>query len=48
MRDTSVTASGYNDTGFNTFFRHGPYPNWYGDVLASAAAPCRWTPTLLA
>jgi beta-hydroxylase len=43
-------ASGYNDIGFNTFFRRGWkrfYLKWYGDVLPSAATLCPKTTELL-
>ena len=43
-------ASGYNDIGFNTFFRRGWkrfYLKWYGDFLPSAAALCPKTAELL-
>lgn len=45
------TASGYNDIGFNTFFRRGWkrfYLKWYGDFLPSAEALCPKTAELLA
>ena len=44
-------ASGYNDIGFNTFFRRGWkrfYLKWYGDFLPSASALCPKTAALLA
>jgi beta-hydroxylase len=44
-------ASGYNDIGFNTFFRRGWkrfYLKWYGDFLPSASALCPKTAELLA
>lgn len=44
-------ASGYNDIGFNTFFRRGWkrfYLKWYGDFLPSASAACPRTTELLA
>ena len=44
-------ASGYNDIGFNTFFRRGWkrfYLKWYGDFLPSAATLCPRTAELLA
>jgi beta-hydroxylase len=44
-------AVGYNDIGFNTFFKRGWkrfYLKWYGDFLPSAAALCPKTAALLA
>lgn len=44
-------ASGYNDIGFNTFFKRGWkrfYLKWYGDFLPSASALCPKTAELLA
>jgi len=44
-------AAGYNDIGFNTFFKRGWkrfYLKWYGDLLPSAAALCPKTSALLA
>ena len=44
-------ASGYNDLGFNSFFRHGWkrfYLKWYDDFLPSAKAHCPQTTELLA
>jgi len=44
-------ASGYNDVGFNSFFRHGWkrfYLKWYDDFLPSAKALCPKTTELLA
>jgi beta-hydroxylase len=44
-------ASGYNDLGFNSFFRSGWkrfYLKWYGDFLPSAQALCPRTAALLA
>lgn len=44
-------ASGYNDIGFNSFFRTGWkrfYLKWYGDDLPSARAACPRTVGLLA
>jgi beta-hydroxylase len=44
-------ASGYNDLGFNSFFRSGWkrfYLKWYGDFLPSAQALCPKTAALLA
>jgi beta-hydroxylase len=43
-------ASGYNDIGFNTFFKRGWkrfYLKWYGDFLPSASALCPRTAELL-
>jgi beta-hydroxylase len=43
-------ASGYNDLGFNSFFRTGWkrfYLSWYGTELPSAAAKCPQTLALL-
>ena len=43
-------ATGYNDLGFNSFFRSGWkrfYLKWYGDELASARAACPRTVELL-
>jgi beta-hydroxylase len=45
------SATGYNDLGFNSFFRSGWkrfYLKWYGDELASARAACPRTVELLA
>jgi beta-hydroxylase len=44
------TATGYNDLGFNSFFRSGWkrfYLKWYGEELASARAACPRTVELL-
>ena len=44
-------ATGYNDMGFNSFFRSGWkrfYLKWYGEELASARAACPRTVELLA
>ena len=44
-------ADGYNDIGFNTFFRRGWkrfYLKWYGDFLPSAERLCPQTTALLA
>jgi beta-hydroxylase len=44
-------AEGYNDLGFNSFFRTGWkrfYLKWYDDALPSAAAMCPQTVALLA
>jgi len=44
-------AAGYNDMGFNSFFRSGWtrfYVKWYGDDLPSARAMCPRTAQLLA
>jgi beta-hydroxylase len=44
------TATGYNDLGFNSFFRSGWkrfYLKWYGDELASAREACPCTVALL-
>jgi beta-hydroxylase len=44
-------ATGYNDIGFNSFFRSGWkrfYLKWYGEDLASARAACPRTVELLA
>src|ERR1700709_1785367 len=43
-------ATGYNDMGFNSFFRSGWkrfYLKWYGEELASATASCPRTVELL-
>jgi beta-hydroxylase len=43
-------ATGYNDLGFNSFFRSGWkrfYLKWYGEELASATASCPRTVELL-
>src|SRR6202000_291264 len=43
-------ATGYNDIGFNSFFRSGWkrfYLKWYGEELASAKASCPRTVELL-
>jgi beta-hydroxylase len=45
------SATGYNDLGFNSFFRSGWkrfYLKWYGEDLASARATCPRTVELLA
>ncbi len=45
------SATGYNDLGFNLFFRSGWkrfYLKWYGEELASARAACPRTVALLA
>ena len=44
-------AAGYDDIGFNSFFRSGWtrfYLNWYGDFLPSARSLCPETSALLA
>src|SRR5690606_341437 len=43
-------ASGYNDLGFNSFFRRGWkrfYLKWYGEFLPSAQALCPQTTQML-
>ena len=45
-----AVATGYNDLGFNSFFRSGWkrfYLKWYGEELASARAACPRTVELL-
>ena len=45
------SATGYNDLGFNSFFRTGWkrfYLKWYGEDLPSARAACPFTVALLA